>query len=1174
MIRATIIGRVCGWKCVALSLLLFLLSSPDPMVAAEQTDGAADPSTPASIYGQGVRPTDWQSAEEERRGFHLPPGFEIRLVASEPQITKPLNMAFDRRGRLWVTQSVEYPYPAADDVVPRDSVMVLSDTDGDGRADEITEFADKLNIPIGILPYGDGCLCFSIPNILYLRDTDGDGKCDRRDVILGPFDTTRDAHGMINAMRDGGDGWIYACHGFNNRSEVTGGDGHAVQMPSGNTFRFRPDGSRIEVYTHGQVNPFGMTEDHWGYRYSADCHSKPITQLIRDACYPSFGRPHDGLGFLPPMVEHLHGSTAICGIVHFSPETQIAPLRNQMISGNVMTSRLNRNAVTYRGATAVGTELPDFMTSDDSWFRPVDIQLGPDGHLYVADFYNKIIGHYEVPLDHPERDRTSGRIWQIRYTGDASSQATSKATSNATDAETMRGEAMLRSTNPTVRRFAEPTSPVEVGLFKTVANDPAESSSTRVAAIRSLRVAKAIDGAGLVRLGRDSDDRVRVEALRIAEDMFAIGLSAKSVDAVAMHDLAVKSLAAANAHVVQASASMLGRTGNDGDVEPLFAALDRVRSDDSVTRQTIRIALRNLYRDSPADSPIWKREADADFANVMLGLERPEMIDGVLSYLASHPSAANREELLKHAAAHSTEETLVQCVEMAKTMTAKTETQFQLLEVLAQSQNAGPGTTVAPLVAWATELVEGELDRFDSAAGQGTAVAWSTSDGAPWPTRERTLRSGQNVQLVDSITRGEKYTGILRSDAFVSPARLRFWLAGHNGMPEEDDHQKNKVRLVDANSGEVLLEAFPPRHDVAREVVWDTGKWAGREVRIDCIDGDSGRAYAWLAIGQFEPSWVFRLGPNESLYTATEWIKRLGLGAMQPRLLSYLKTHDLSRLLRIELAATIASLRGQSEMRVSLQFLSRPGVGREVSDRLITSLIDGSQDDVPEAIRLLTKELSSNSQRDFALAWVRGGANASQLLQMCEDGWLSPAALADVDVLQALMPKLGAAEAKTLVAITKDVDDGSAKRKVIEDLRQQIASVTADLDNGHQVFKKNCAACHQLRGEGVVVGPQLDGAVTRSVQRLLEDIVTPDQNVDRAFRTTSFLLDDGRVVVGLVRSETDQGVTLVESTGKVAVIDPEAIEQRREAGRSLMPSNFAEIISANDFADMMRFIRQ
>jgi glucose/arabinose dehydrogenase len=397
----------CIAPILAISICAWTLTGAEP---ASDSPGAAAPVTDASIYGQGVRSTDWLAPEDERAGFHLPPGFEVRLFAAEPEIAKPLNMAFDSRGRMWVTNSVEYPYAAKEGEVRRDAVTILEDIDGDGRADKVTTFADELNIPIGILPYGDGCICFSIPNIWYFRDTDGDGRCDKREVVLGPFDTSRDTHGLINSFRDGGDGWIYACHGFNNQSEVAGTDGHLVRLQSGNTFRFRPDGSRIEQVTHGQVNPFGMTVDEWGYRYTADCHSKPITQLIPGACYPSFGRPHDGLGFLPPMVDHLHGSTAICGIVYVPTSSPIVPLRSQMISGNVMTSRLNRNEVYFNGATAKGRELSDFMTSNDPWFRPVDIQLGPDGNLYVADFYNKIIGHYEVRLDHPERDRTSGRI--------------------------------------------------------------------------------------------------------------------------------------------------------------------------------------------------------------------------------------------------------------------------------------------------------------------------------------------------------------------------------------------------------------------------------------------------------------------------------------------------------------------------------------------------------------------------------------------------------------------------------------------------------------------------------------------------------------------------------------------------------------------------------------------
>src|SRR4029079_5648394 len=125
-----------------------------------------------------------------------------------------------------------------------------------------------------------------------------------------------DTHGNISSYRRGPDGWVYATHGFNNTSKVTARDGSTVEMNSGNTFRFRPDGLRVEINTRGQVNPFGLAWDARGNLYSADCHSSPIYQLIRGATYPQFGKPADPLGFGPAMCDHAHGSTGIAGIVY------------------------------------------------------------------------------------------------------------------------------------------------------------------------------------------------------------------------------------------------------------------------------------------------------------------------------------------------------------------------------------------------------------------------------------------------------------------------------------------------------------------------------------------------------------------------------------------------------------------------------------------------------------------------------------------------------------------------------------------------------------------------------------------------------------------------------------------------------------------------------------------
>ena len=329
---------------------------------------------------QYIAPTDAKSPADERATFKLPPGFEAQLVAGEPDIGKPIQMAFDHRGRLWVTTSRHYPFPAAAGETPSDKLFVLSDFAPDGKARTVETFAADLNIPIGVLPLPDGqsCLVSEVGRVVKLTDTDGDGKADTREVILSGFGT-KDTHGMTNSFVLKPDGWVYACHGYLNESKVTAKDGSSVTMRSGNTYRFRPDGSRVEPWTVGQVNPFGMTLDPGGNLYTADCHSKPITQLIRGAHYDSFGRPHDGLGYAPHVTRHDHGSTALCGLVWYEADQFPTAFQSCMFLGNVVTNRVNADRIVWKGSTPVAEELPDLLVSSDPWFRPTDLKLGPDG---------------------------------------------------------------------------------------------------------------------------------------------------------------------------------------------------------------------------------------------------------------------------------------------------------------------------------------------------------------------------------------------------------------------------------------------------------------------------------------------------------------------------------------------------------------------------------------------------------------------------------------------------------------------------------------------------------------------------------------------------------------------------------------------------------------------------
>jgi glucose/arabinose dehydrogenase len=323
-------------------------------------------------FAANVRTTPWLSPEDEKKALHVPEGFEIQCFAHEPALFKPMNLAFDARGRLWCTSSVEYPYAVKADkeFKGRDTITIHEDTDGDGIADIVTVFADDLDVPIGLYPCvdragHDGAIVFSIPNIWRLWDDDGDGRADRREVLYGPMGWERDAHGLNNSFRRGFDGWIYANHGYNNITTVKGSDGHEIHMESGNTYRFRIDGSRIEQFTFGQVNPFGSCFDERGDLYTADCHTLPITLLVRGGCYESFGKPSDGLGFTPQIMKHLHGSTALCGLAITTGELFPGEWRERLFVGNVMTCRVHCDQLVFDGSTPRAIEQPDFVVSDD-----------------------------------------------------------------------------------------------------------------------------------------------------------------------------------------------------------------------------------------------------------------------------------------------------------------------------------------------------------------------------------------------------------------------------------------------------------------------------------------------------------------------------------------------------------------------------------------------------------------------------------------------------------------------------------------------------------------------------------------------------------------------------------------------------------------------------------------
>jgi len=1139
----------------------------------------------------GVRTTEPLTPPEQQAKFKLPPGFEIQLVAAEPDINKPMNMAFDATGRLWVTTSIEYPWAAPTNRPARDRLMIFEDFGLDGRARKVTQFADGLNIPIGIYPFRNDdrhwkALVWSIPHIWLLEDTDGDNQADKRTPLYGPFDHTRDTHGNQASFRRGFDGWLYVTHGFNNDSHVTARDGSHVDLNSGNTYRIRLDGSRIEHHTHGQVNPFGLAWDARGNLYSSDCHSAPIYQLLTGGWYPSFGKPHDGLGFAPVMLEHAHGSTAIDGAFYYSDDLWPAEYRDTFMIGNVMTSRLNRDQITFIGSTPKAIEQPDFLTTTDPWFRPVDNLLGPDGALYIADFYNRIIGHYEVPLTHPGRDRERGRIWRVVYKGE-DGKPKLRNPALAQDLDGLITE--LGSPNLTRRlmamaeiqdRYGETARhPIRAALRKPV------NMFQQIHSLWMLQRFSALAASDLSGAAQDGDPLVRIHAQRLAADVLyqaARKLPVPEDFFQGAQVLASDGLKDPDALVRRCAAESLGNLPHQNSVRPLLAALAKADPADTHLVYVLRKSLRDHLKvpaifDQVLANKDWSEADQRAFADVCLAVPIPQAASFLLARLGSLSDASSPSlgDALKHAARYAPEADLPKLAEFVRTkFAAQTDFQLGLFRAVDQGLQQRGLALPATLKSWGAELV-GQL------LGGGVASAWSNTplEAAtenPWDFQDRKRSDGRTVRVLSSLMRGEQKTGVLRSPEFAAGAKVSFWLCGHDGYPDKPAKKVNAARLREATTGAVLFEAWPPRNDAVTQITWDTAPHAGKRVMLEVTDADTGDAYAWLAIGDLEGAPELPSASPRALADRTagaaELAARLGLREAAPKLRQLaLRSGDAD--LRSAAAKGLAGLNPADAVTALSPLLADGTQPLNVRERLGVILADLNTAESRSAVVAALKDVPYRIQQAWAVALTANRDGAEAFLQAVEKGLASPRILQLTGArnrFQRANPDNWQARIETLTRELAPPDE--AREKLLAARRTAFASAKASATEGQRVFQQNCQACHQVAGVGGLVGPQLTGIGNRGVERLCEDILDPNRNVDHAFATTTLTLKDGEAVSGLFRREEGELLVMANAAGQEFTVPKKDVQERAESKLSLMPDNFGDSIPEADFNHLLAFL--
>ncbi len=1172
--------QVCVSRCAAVFGLWLLLASQ-------------------SLAGPPVALTDPLSPADEQKTFKLRPGFEIQLVASEPDIQKPMNLAFDAQGRLWVSHSIEYPFAATDPSKARDGVTILDGIGPDGRATKISKFATNLNIPIGILPLPGAkeAIVWSIPYIWKVTDTDNDGAADKREILYGPFDFA-DTHGDQNAFRLGADGWVYACHGFRNASKVKlRGEGPVVlEMQSGNTYRFKTDGSAIEQISWGQVNPFGMCVDARGDMFTADCHSKPVTMILRGGYYDSFGKPHDGLGFAPITTSDDHGSTGIGGIAAYSAQQFPGEYQGSMFLCNVVTNLLHRDIVQYRGSSPWIEKSEEFVTSSDHWCHPVDIQLGPDGALYFADFYNSIIGHYEVDLNHPRRDRERGRVWRIVHTG-AEAKQSPPSLPNLAALSQKELIASLSDRNDTVRQLAGYDYETRFGAEGIArlqerldgpakADQPVDSltfdpkASERVQTLWMLWRNGKLDAGLIARFSHDPAALVRIHLIR------ALGQTGDwNTDQTAVVRTA---LADPDPFVRRAAAEAIARHPDPAHLKPLLESLRVAAPDDLQLIHATRIALRNQLRSSAAIEQIaslsLSKEELAKIVDIALTVPTEAAAWFSFDYVRQHEVAQPVvESCLSHVARNVGEKRLDEVAQYVQQQFPNDQfRQTVLFQAIFNglTQRGKKLQLRTSLGQWGEKLANLLLDPKSV-----RSIPWENlplpgvASASPWGVTHRGSTDEDTKALFfDSIANGEQLTGVLRSAPFVIPDSFTFWMCGHNGLPGTNPPPVNHVRLKLAETGEVIAREIPPRNDVAREYTWDLKKWAGQKAVLEAVDADVGPSYAWLAVGRFSPAVVVSPASGLSFTDAATTMAvqiadQLKLEPLGKPVLNLLKDSHAELPNRIAAATASLNLQPNDGIAVLGQIVQNPEEPAALRTQAAQLLGAVNSQDSRMALANALATAPGPLQQPLALALAGNQLGGELLFSMIANGRASARLLQDKPVLDRLGSLTLPKREERIAELTRGIPAADDRLKALVTKLTAAANASeADPAAGAEVFKKTCAACHRINDVGGKVGPQLDGVGHRGIERLLEDVLDPNRNVDAAFRATVIETKSGLVITGLKLRDEGTTVILGNSEGKEVRVGQDDIDESRLSNLSPMPSNLAEQLKEPELRALLAFL--
>ncbi len=1193
----------------------FLIQMKDVSIREIQPDGARDP-------------------EDQRQGFKLPEGFTAELVASEEQgVHKPITVVWDRHGRMWTMTATEYPVDANENAAAADAlfergggdrVLIFDEPNAPGPQTPRV-FAEGLAIPLGLLPYKDGALVQHGREIRHYRDTNGDGRADTHEVILEGFGI-QDSHLFPHQFERAPGGWIYLAQGLFNASEVRRPGGlpfsrgeTSVTFNHCKLARFRADGSAFENLTAGPNNIWGLATDRSGETFLQEANDLgyPVAEFAPGTHYPTGSREKlrpDAPTLPPSTAGPKMGGTGLSGLAiaedRDSPFTLGHGDKQVFYIANPITSRIQ--IVTLErdeNGHPIYRKADDFLLSEDPWFRPIAVHFGPDGCLYIVDWYNKIISHNEVPRTHPDRDKSSGRIWRIRH---ESQKPQPRPDLAKLDPPALIG--LLGGPGALISKFAwqeisdrgESTS--SAALTAIVA-DTSQPPPKRIAALFALEGLGAIAPDLLATLAGSDRPALRHEAVRIAgetslpENEFLPVLEAVKDDphfrvraaianSIRSHRAATPAMVAHAAALGREPLTTHDRAAYDRNFECYLSrwamadhheATRQLLEENSLPPEPRLLAARALPDAEAAAAmlavlPEIPRGLTADELSLLGSqLVQPQVLEtfGKLlldpqqtpallrALLALDPAAANSPQLsslIESAAAHLLETSRSPDHERLAIDLAR---RFRLPAFLPEIR------------AWAARPDRSETDLALALATLRETRAAAFDDFRPHldhpaeaVRREAILGLGSvddPAAVTELISRWPDLPGAHRSlalDGMTStPAKaeaLAQAISGGN-FPASETAALERLLVVLGPDHPALAKLLAENASLLRPVIQLDGKRESRLLTKLDLDGPF-TIEGWVRL---EGS----VGNEDSLF-GREGGPDINFYAGRPRLYGGPGIHDL-----------IIANRPVEPGRWTHLALTRDGPGN------LLLYLDGESaaeaglfTDPLTGLNLGESNASPGSHAAYDEVRIWDHARSAEEIQTGHltrfDSARKPPGLLHLITAASAAPLL---EGGARIALTTDFPelltpaDSAALAEKFTRFRT-LAESPGDPAKGHDLARATCLICHQAKGEGIALGPDLSGAGAMGTEAILRNILTPNAQLESGYYRHDLKLKDGTTLSGFLASETADQLVLRQIGADDRLIPRTEIESHAISRRSLMPEGLIDGFTDSQVADLFAFL--